>query len=171
MKKIIIPLMASAFIFSATNAHAEAGFTNDKIKKVISKMDDDKNQKVGFDEYYEETVTDNHDSIDRNKDGYITADEVQNELTEELIETVEEMKKHGVSENAINRTVAKELVEAEKQAENLVWKMDSDGDNLVEPHEYRKYKKKQFSKLDRNQDGVISKQDLKRKRGFPIRIN
>ncbi|MCK5477457.1 MAG: hypothetical protein KAI44_00930, partial [Methylococcales bacterium] len=78
-------------------------------------------------------------------------------------------RKAGVSESDINKTIAKELNSAEKEAEALIKKMDTDGDNLVEPDELEAYKHKQFDALDKNHDGVISGKDIKKTRGFPIR--
>ena len=114
------------------------------------------------------------DSLDTNYDGYITAGEVVIEIKEDLIETIAEMRKHGVSEKDINKTIANELEMAEQEAEAIIKTMDADGDNLVEPEEFLAYKKRQFRKMDRNRDGVISYKDKKQKqkvphkKGFPI---
>jgi Ca2+-binding EF-hand superfamily protein len=47
--------------------------------------------------------------------------------------------------------------------------MDTDGDNLVEPSELEAFKHKQFDALDVNHDGSISRKDVKKTKGFPIR--
>jgi Ca2+-binding EF-hand superfamily protein len=172
MKKLLKPLIASALVLAVSGVHAE-NFTGAKVKKFVRIMDDNGDRKVNFQEFYEETVSDNRDSLDTNYDGYITAGEVVIEIKEDLIETIAEMRKLGVSEENINKTIANELEMAEKEAEAIIKKMDTDGDNLVEPEEFLAYKKRQFRAMDRNRDGVISNTDIKkekvkRKKGFPI---
>ncbi len=163
-------VITSALIFASTGLSA-AGYTENKVKNIINSMDDNADDKVRFQEYYEETVTDNRDTLDRNKDGFVTAGEVANEIKEDLVETIKHMRETGVSEKQINRMIAKELHTAETEAAELIKKMDLDGDHLVEPEEFKAYKKKQFSKLDINNDGVISSADSKKQKGFPIRIH
>ena len=170
MKIFVKPLIASALVIASSGVYAQ-GYSEEKVRKTINIMDDNANKKVDFQEYYEATVTDNDDSLDTNKDGFITAGEVVIEITEDLVETIKEMRKQGVSEKNINKTIANELNTAEKEAEALIKKMDTDGDNLVEPEELEAYKRKQFDALDINHDGVISKYDVKSRKGFPIRIH
>ncbi len=147
-------------------------YTDDKLKKMISNMDDNTDKKVDFQEYYEESFTDNSDSYDVNKDGYITAGEVELEIKEDLVDTVDELRKHHVSEKATNATIIKELNSAHQESEAIINKMDTDGDELVEPDEIKAYKLKQFQALDSNHDGVLSSSDLSKKtqyKGYPIR--
>ena len=168
MKKLVKPLIASALILAVSGAYAQS-YSGAKVKKYINTMDDSGDKKVTFQEFFEASVTDNKDSNDVNRDGYITSGEIVLEITEDLIQTINEMRKAGVSESDINKTIAKELNSAEKEAEALIKKMDTDGDNLVEPDELEAYKHKQFDALDKNHDGVISSKDIKKTRGFPIR--
>ncbi len=170
MKILIKPILASALILVSTGIYAE-GYSASKVKKIISTMDDNSDKKVGFQEYYEETVTDNKDSLDTNNDGYITAGEIVIEITEDLVETIKKMRASGVSEANINKTIAKELNTAEKEANALIKMMDTDGDFLVEPGEFKAHKRKLFIALDTNKDGVISSSDIKKSKGFPIRVN
>ncbi len=158
MKKLLTPLIAGSLLLAATGSYAQ-GYSDDKVDRLINNMDDNGDKKVRFDEYFEETVTDNNDSFDVNKDGYITSGEVVLEIKEDLVQSIKEMRKQGMSEEAINKTIANELNTAEKEAEALIKKMDSDGDNLVEPDELKAYKKKQFRALDKNRDGFISAED------------
>lgn len=164
MKKIIKPLIASAIIIASTSVVYADTYSADKLKKVLSSQDDDCNDKVSFEEFFEETVTDNSDSYDVNKDGYITAGEVALEMKEDLIDTVNELNKHGVSESATNKTIIKELNSIAKESELIIKKMDTDGDNLVEPEELKAYKRKQFDQLDANSDGVITTSDINKKK-------
>lgn len=168
MKKLVKPLIASALVIASSGVFAQT-YSASKVKKIINTMDDSGDKKVNFQEFFEETVTDNDDSFDVNKDGYITSGEIVLEIKEDLIETIKEMRKLGVSEKDINKTIAQELNTAEKEAAALIKKMDTDGDNLVEPSELEAYKYKQFDALDRNQDGKISRKDVKKTKGWPIR--
>ena len=168
MKKLVKPLLASALIIAVSGVNAQT-YSGAKVKKYINQMDDSGDGKVTFQEFFEQSVTDNKDSNDVNRDGYITAGEVVIEIKEDLVQTINEMRKAGVSEKDINKTIAKELNTADKEAEALIKKMDTDGDNLVEPSELEAYKQKQFDALDKNQDGVISRKDIKKTKGFPIR--
>ena len=168
MKILVKPLIASVLVIASAGVCAQS-YSGSKVKKIINSMDDSGDKKVGFQEYFEETVTDNDDSFDVNKDGYITAGEVAIEIKEDLVQTIKEMRKQGVSEENINKTIAKELNTAEKEAEAIIKKMDTDGDNLVEPSELEAFKHKQFDALDKNHDGSISRKDVKKTKGFPIR--
>jgi len=170
MKKLVKPLLASALILTVSGVYAQS-YSGAKVKKQINQMDDSGDKKVTFQEFFEQSVTDNRDSNDVNRDGYITAGEVVLEIKEDLVQTINEMRKAGVSEKNINKTIAIELNTADKEAAALIRKMDTDGDNLVEPSELEAYKKKQFDALDINDDGVISRKDIKKTKGFPIRIN
>ncbi len=171
MKKITKPLVVSILVVASTGLCAET-YSRNKVEKMIRTMDDSSDKRVDFQEFYEESVTDNNDSYDVNKDGYITAGEIVLEIKEDLIETINQLRKQGVSEENINKTIANELKTAEKEAEALIKKMDADGDQLVEPNELTSYKLNQFDALDKNRDGVISHSDLKSKKtkGFPIRL-
>jgi Ca2+-binding EF-hand superfamily protein len=168
MKKLVKPLLASALIIAVSGVNAQS-YSGAKVKKYINKMDDSGDSKVTFQEFFEQSVTDNKDSNDVNRDGYITEGEVVLEIKEDLVQTINEMRKAGVSEQNINKTIANELNTAEKEAAALIKKMDTDGDNLVEPSELEAFKRKQFDALDINDDGVISRKDIKRTKGFPIR--
>ncbi len=169
MKKVVKPLIVSILLVSTTAVFAQS-YSGGKVKKYINTMDDSGDKKVDFQEFFEESVTDNDDSFDVNKDGYITSGEIVLEIKEDLVQTIKEMRKQGVSEANINKTIAKELNTAEKEAAALIKKMDTDGDNLVEPEELKAFKQKQFDALDMNKDGVISSRDVKRTKGYPIRI-
>jgi len=169
MKKLVRPLLTSALVVASAGVFAQ-GYTTDKIDKMIYVMDDAGDKTVNFQEFFEETVTDNNDSFDVNHDGYITSGEIVLEIKEDLIQTIKEMRKQGVSEKNINKTIAKELRTAEREAAALIKKMDTDGDNLVEPSELVAFKHKQFDALDKNHDGVISRKDVKRAKGYPIRL-
>lgn len=158
MKKIVKPLIASTLLILSSGVSAQS-YSEDRINKTINIMDDNRDDKVKFDEYFEETFTDNKDSFDVNKDGYITSGEIVLEIKEDLVQSINEMRKQGISEKDINKTIANELNTAEKEAEALIKKMDTDGDNLVEPEEIKAFKKVQFNALDKNQDGVISTTD------------
>ena len=170
MKKLVKPLLASALIIAVSGAYAQS-YSGTKLKKQINRMDDSGDKKVTFQEFFEQSVTDNRDSNDVNRDGYITAGEIVLEIKEDLVQTINEMRKAGVSEADINKTIANELKTADKEAAALIKKMDADGDHLVEPGELEAYKQKQFDALDKNHDGVLSRKDIKKTKGFPIRIN
>ena len=170
MKKLVKPLLASALIIAVSGAYAQS-YSGTELKKQINRMDDSGDKKVTFQEFFEQSVTDNRDSNDVNRDGYITAGEIVLEIKEDLVQTINEMRKAGVSEADINKTIAKELNTADKEAAALIKKMDTDGDQLVEPDELEAYKKKQFDALDKNNDGVLSRKDIKKTKGFPIRLN
>jgi len=169
MNIVIKSLLTSTLLVMVSGVGAQS-YTEEKVGKMIGSMDDSVDSKVSFKEYFEATVTDNSDSNDVNKDGYITAGEVVLEIKEDLVQTINEMRKQGVSENNINKTIANELNTAEREAAALIKKMDKDGDNLVEPSELEAYKHKEFDALDANHDGVISRADVKRKKGYPIHI-
>ena len=158
MKILIKPIVATTLVMVSVSVYAQ-GYTVKKNADTIRSMDDNGDKKVNFQEFFEETVTDNNDSFDVNKDGYITSGEVVLEIKEDLVQTINEMRKQGVSEKDINKTIANELNTAEKEAEALIKKMDADGDSLVEPEELKAYKKKQFDALDRNDDGLITSSD------------
>ncbi len=172
MKVLISSLVSASFAILSPSVMAR-GYATDEMKEMVSEMDDNADSKITFKEYFEETVKDNHDTFDRNRDGYITEGEVANELVEELQETIDEMHDLGVSEKNANKTIEKTLKSIEKKSEAIIDAMDADGDNLVEADELRAYKRKEFGKLDTNNDGVISKADLKEKKkskykGYPI---
>ena len=168
MKKLVKLLLASALMIAVSGVYAQS-YSGAKVKKYINAMDDSGDGKVTFQEFFEQSVTDNKDSNDVNRDGYITAGEVVIEIKEDLVQTINEMRKAGVSEQDINKTIANELNTADKEAAALIKKMDADGDSLVEPGELEAYKQKQFDALDKNNDGVISRKDIKKTKGFPIR--
>ena len=168
MKIIVKSLAASVLLLAVSGVNAQ-GYSGERVDNIVKKMDDSGNNEVGFQEYFEDTVTDNDDSYDVNKDGYITAGEIVIEIKEDLVQSIMEMRKQGVSEKNINKTIAQELRTAEKEAEALIKKMDLDGDNLVEPTELKAFKHREFERLDVNHDGVISRKDTKKSTGFPIR--
>jgi Ca2+-binding EF-hand superfamily protein len=159
MKKIIAPIIASTLLIASTGSFAQS-YAKDTTDDMVFIMDDNDDDKISFKEYYESTVTDNDDSFDVNKDGYITSGEIVLEIKEDLIQSIAEMRKQGVSEENINKTIASELNTAEKEAEALIKKMDLDGDNLVEPGEINAYKRQQFNALDKNRDNSISMSDV-----------
>jgi len=160
MKTFIKPLAATVLILASSSIFAADSYSVTKLKEIICSMDDNADKKISFKEFFEASITDNNDSYDVNKDGYITAGEVALEMKEDLIDTIKELQKHGVSEKNTNATIEKELNAIDKESEAIIKAMDTDGDNLVEPNELKAYKQQQFKKLDKNQDGVISKSDL-----------
>ena len=160
MKILIKPLAATVLILASSSVFAGDSYSVAKLKEIVCSMDDNADKKINFKEFFEASVTDNNDSYDVNKDGYITAGEVALEMKEDLVDTVKELQKHGVSEKNTNATIVKELNSIDKEAAAIIKAMDSDGDHLVEPNELKAYKQQQFKKLDKNQDGVISKSDL-----------
>lgn len=168
MKKLVKPLIVSTLLIASSSVYAQS-YSSDRLNKTINTMDDNMDNKVRFDEYFEETFTDNKDSFDVNKDGYITSGEIVLEIKEDLIQTINEMRKQGVSEKNINKTIANELKTAEKEAEALIKKMDADGDNLVEPNEIKAFKHDQFDALDKNHDGVISSSDANKNKAAPTK--
>jgi len=145
-------------------------YSDTQVKSAIKSMDDNLDDKITFQEFFEQDVTDNKNSLDINHDGYITEGEIEIEIKQDLIQTIKEMRAQGVSEANINKTIAKELNTVEKHAEALIKKMDTDHDNLVEPLELKKFEHQAFDRLDKNHDGVISKKDTQRTKGFPVRI-
>ena len=171
MKILVKPLIASVLIIASSSVSAQS-YSGEKIDDLVYSMDESGDKAVNFKEYYEDSVTYNDDSFDVNHDGYISSGEVVLEIKEDLAETIQELRKQGVSEKNINKTIANELKTAEAEAEKIIKKMDTDGDNLVEPDELKAYKRKSFRALDRNRDGVISKKDIKnveaKSKGFPI---
>ncbi len=166
MKVFIKPLIASTLIIASSSVFSQS-YSGQQVKKAINTMDDNMDNKVEFQEYFEETFTDNKDSFDVNRDGYITSGEIVLEIKEDLVQSILEMRKQGVSEKNINKTIASELKMAEKEAEALIKKMDTDGDKLVEPEEIEAYKRKQFDKLDKNDDGFISSSDTEKSDSKP----
>ncbi len=163
MKILIKPLIASALVIATAGVNAQS-YSGDEVKDLIHEMDDNGNRSVNFQEFFEDSVTDNNDSFDVNKDGYITAGEVVLEIKEDLVQTIKELRKQGVSEKNINKTIANEFATAEAEAEKIIKRLDADGDNLVEPEELKAFKRRQFRAMDRNRDGVISKDDIKKLR-------
>ncbi len=172
MKILVKPLIASALLIAASGVNAQ-GYSGDKVNDVIYNSDETGDKAVNFKEFYDENVTFNENSLDVNKDGYISEGEVVIDIKEDLAQTIAELRKLGVSEKNIKKTIASELKTAEAEAAKILAKMDSDGDHLVEPEELLAYQEKQFRKLDRNRDGVISRLDIKQKekkiyKGWPI---
>jgi len=74
---------------------------------------------------------------DQNGDSYITADEVEVELREFAINKVIEMQKRGLSQKAIDRVIMRMEKNIEQDAEAIIDRLDTDGDELVEPEERR----------------------------------
>jgi len=74
---------------------------------------------------------------DQNGDAYITADEVEVELREFAINKVIEMQKKGLSQKAIDRVIMRMEKNIEQDAEAIIDRLDTDGDELVEPEERR----------------------------------
>jgi len=173
MKILVKPLIASALVIATAGVNAQS-YSGEKVDDLIYEMDDNGNRSVNFQEFYEDKVTYNDSALDVNKDGYISEGEVVIEMKEEIADSIKEMRKHGVSEKNIKKTVRRELKSVEADASEILKKMDADGDHLVEPSELVAYQKKQFRKLDRNRDGVISSEDIKKiektkSKGWPIR--
>jgi Ca2+-binding EF-hand superfamily protein len=160
MKRLIKPLIASTLLIVASGVYAQS-YSSDKVNTVINAMDSNNNDKVNFKEYLKQSFTQNNDSFDVNKDGYITAGEVILEIKEDLVQTINEMRKQGVSETDINKTIEAELNTAKAEAEAIIKSMDTDHDNLVEPEEIEAFQLKQFHALDKNHDGNISSADTK----------
>ncbi len=74
---------------------------------------------------------------DQNGDSYITADEVEVELREFAINKVIEMQKKGLSQKAIDRVIMRMEKSIEQDAEAIIDRLDTDGDELVEPEEIK----------------------------------
>lgn len=158
MKRLIKPLIVTTLLIASSNSYA-LGYSAEKLEDMIERMDGDNDDKIKFKEYFKNTFTKNSDSYDVNQDGYITSGEIVLEIKEDLLQTIAEMHKQGVSEEDINKTMESELDSAKKEAEAMIDKMDTDGDNLVEPDEIKAFKQKQFDALDRNHDGALSELD------------
>lgn len=172
MKILVKSLIASALVITTAGVNAQS-YSGEKVNDVIYDMDDNGNRSVNFQEFYEEKVTYNDDSFDVNKDGYISEGEIVIEIKEDLAKTIKELRKLGVSEANIKKTIRSEIKTSEAEAAKILKEMDADGDHLVEPDELLAYQKKQFRKLDRNRDGVISEVDIKKeekkkRKGWPI---
>lgn len=74
---------------------------------------------------------------DQNKDGYVTSDEVEVELREDAIDKAIAMQKKGRSQKAIDKVIMNMEDSIEVDAEKIIDKLDSDGDELVEPEEMK----------------------------------
>lgn len=74
---------------------------------------------------------------DQNKDGYVTSDEVEVELREDAIDKAIKMQKQGKSQKAIDQVIMNMEDSIEQDAEKIIDKMDTDGDELVEPEEMK----------------------------------
>ena len=74
---------------------------------------------------------------DQNKDGYVTSDEVEVELREDAIDKAIQMQKKGRSQKAIDKVIMNMEDSIEQDAEKIIDKMDTDGDELVEPEEMK----------------------------------
>jgi len=172
MKILVKPLIASALLIAVSGVNAQ-GYSGDNVNNVIYNSDETGDKAVNFKEFFDENVTFNTNSLDINKDGYISEGEIVIDIKEDLAETIKKLREIGVSEKNIKKTIASELRTADAEAAKILIKMDADGDQLVEPEELLAYQKQQFRKLDRNRDGVISKLDIKKKEkkkyaGWPI---
>jgi len=172
MKILVKPLIASVLVIATSGVNAQ-GYSGDNVNDVIYNSDETGDKAVNFKEFYDENVTFNSNSLDVNKDGYISSGEIVIDIKEDLAATIKKLREHGVSEKNIKKTIASELRSADAEAAKILIKMDADGDQLVEPEELLAYQQKQFRKLDRNRDGVISNLDIKKKekkqyKGWPI---
>jgi len=172
MKILVKPLIASALVIAVSGVNAE-GYSAENVNEVIYNADETGDKAVNFKEFYDENVTYNTNSLDVNKDGYISSGEIVIDIKEDLAATIKKLREHGVSEKNIKKTIASELRSADAEAAKILIKMDADGDQLVEPEELLAYQQREFRKLDRNRDGVISRIDIKKKekklyKGWPI---
>ena len=77
------------------------------------------------------------DQYDQNKDSYITADEVEVELREDAINKAIMMQKYGASKADVEKVIMDMEDSIEEDAEVIVDILDKDGDELVEPGEYK----------------------------------
>ena len=77
------------------------------------------------------------DQYDQNKDSYITADEVEVELREDAINKAIMMQKYGASKTDVEKVIMDMEDSIEEDAEVIVDILDKDGDELVEPGEYK----------------------------------
>ncbi len=77
------------------------------------------------------------DQYDKNGDSYITADEVEVELREDAIDKAISMQTRGMSQEAIDQVIMNMEDSIEEDAETIINALDKDGDELVEPEEYR----------------------------------
>lgn len=72
---------------------------------------------------------------DKNGDLYITADEVEAELREDAVDKAVDMYKKGVSKQEVEKVILNMEDSIEQDAEKIIDKLDTDGDELVEPQE------------------------------------
>lgn len=72
---------------------------------------------------------------DKNGDFYITADEVEAELREDAVDKAVDMYKKGISKQEVEKVILNMEDSIEQDAENIIDKLDTDGDELVEPQE------------------------------------
>ena len=93
--------------------------------------------KAGYIPYKGQSQASSPAEYDQNKDGYITSDEVEVELREDAIDKVIQMQKQGKSQKAIDQVIMNMEDSIEQDAEKIIDKMDTDGDELVEPEEMK----------------------------------
>ncbi|WP_349431202.1 hypothetical protein Q9L42_013005 [Methylomarinum sp. Ch1-1] len=173
MKVLISSLITGSIMVASSSSVLAQSYAEDEAKEIVRKMDDNADKKVDFKEFYQQEVTDNQDSYDVNRDGYITSGEIELELKEDLIETVSEMNRVGVSEHDADVTITNTLNSVEQKSEQIVKQMDEDGDGLVENDEIELFERKKFEALDRDKDGFLTAADVEKKskhKGFPIRL-
>ena len=116
MKKIIIGLLPALLALTVFDASAEY---------------------AGYIPYSGKSKASLAAEYDQNKDGYITADEVEVELREDAIEKAIKMQARGKSQKAVDQVIMNMEDSIEQDAEKIIDKMDTDGDELVEPEEIK----------------------------------
>ncbi|MBT4146570.1 MAG: hypothetical protein HOE45_06790 [Gammaproteobacteria bacterium] len=116
MKKIIMGLLPA--VLALTVFDANAGYS-------------------GYVPYTGTTKASAVDEYDQNKDGYITSDEVKVELREDAIAKAIKMQRQGKSQKAIDQVIMNMEDSVEQDAEKIIDKLDTDGDELVEPEEQK----------------------------------
>ncbi len=92
---------------------------------------------AGYVPYKGPSQKDSVKEFDQNKDGYITADEVEVELREDAINKAIKMQQQGKSQKAIDRVIMGMEDSIEQDAERVIDRLDTDGDELVEPEEMK----------------------------------
>nr|WP_305907964.1 hypothetical protein [Methylomarinum sp. Ch1-1]MDP4520763.1 hypothetical protein [Methylomarinum sp. Ch1-1] len=162
MKVLISSLITGSIMVASSSSVLAQSYAEDEAKEIVRKMDDNADKKVDFKEFYQQEVTDNQDSYDVNRDGYITSGEIELELKEDLIETVSEMNRVGVSEHDADVTITNTLNSVEQKSEQIVKQMDEDGDGLVENDEIELFERKKFEALDRDKDGFLTAADVEK---------
>lgn len=90
MKILVKPLIASALVIAVSGVNAQ-GYSGEKVNDIIYNSDETGDKAVNFKEFYDENVTFNSNSLDINKDGYITSGEIVIDIKEDLALTIKKI--------------------------------------------------------------------------------